>query len=103
MGLKTNEGGLAMTQLTYIRPSLIHISHHQAARLYGLEAERDDLIKKCAEEWAAVQKVSAHELWTRSMPQQLFDILEAFDRRAAYEAAKAYVERYEAKERGAVR
>jgi len=60
-------------------------------KLYKLERQRQDIIGRCAKEWAEVMEVPESEFWKRSLPQQLFDILESWERASAVAAAEAFL------------
>lgn len=77
----------------YVKPTMLRIgATKETAKLYDLEDRRDELIKGCAREWARLLGFTDEEFWTVAVPQQLFDLLEAFDHRAAKVAAEAYLE-----------
>lgn len=85
-----------MENKKYKKPELIFIGH-DAEKLYSLENDRNESIKKCAEEWLNVQNLSKYDFWKVAIPQALFDVLESFDTRAAYLAAKSFIEYAETK------
>ena len=76
-----------------------------AEALYKSEAQRDAIIQQCARRWAEFvtnahigHKVTEKDFWTISLPTALYDLLNSFDRRASYTAAKLMVQEYEAQE-----
>ena len=80
-----------------VKPTTIRIGAKGAEELYKLEAERDLLIRKCAEEWLRVLYLDQDHYWTTALPQQLFDILDGHG--GSREAARAYLE-HDARVRG---
>lgn len=62
-----------------------------ATLLYALEEKRQNAIRAAAEEHGRVLGYTSKEYWTRSLPEQLAQVLEANDSRAALVAAVAYL------------
>jgi hypothetical protein len=65
-----------------------------AKAFYAAEAKRSEYIKRCATEWAKVAGVDQEQFWTRSMPQALHDMLDAFEVSSAIVAAEAFLKRF---------
>jgi hypothetical protein len=65
-----------------------------AKELYRLEEKRSEAIQACAHEWAKLMDVSSDDLWSKSMPQALFDTLETFDTSCAIIAAEAFLKQF---------
>jgi len=63
----------------------------QTEKLYKLEAERDRLIKECAEQWARQVGVPKEDFYTVSLPTQLWDLLESWDKEAARAACEFWL------------
>ena len=85
-----------MKDMLYVKPSSIFIPRcDESEKLYEAEAERQKIIERCARLWMDLHQISDSEFWTRGIPQQLFDILDSWDKGAAYIAAKAFVENHD--------
>ena len=64
----------------------------QTERLYRLEEKRNVTIKEATEE---LQKVLGFtDFWREALPEALLSILENYDRKASYLAAKVYLEKH---------
>lgn len=63
-------------------------------RLYELEDQRNEIIKKAAAEWSRVTGIGDAEgvgLYRAAVPQQLFDTLEGFDSVSSMMAAMSWL------------
>ena len=77
----------------YIKPTVIRGGRQGVTeKLYALESQRNNNILAAAKEWGRLNSIPQGEFWTRSLPQQLFDLLGSFDRSASKVAAEAYLE-----------
>ncbi len=65
-----------------------------ARKLYDLEERRRKIIDQCAKEWAKVAEVPETEFWTRSLPQALFDMLNAYQVESALVAAEGFLKQH---------
>jgi hypothetical protein len=61
----------------------------ETKRLYALEEKRNRAIRAAAEELQKVLELG--DFWREALPEALLSVLESYDRRAAYLAAKAYI------------
>lgn len=73
----------------YQEPQRIRIGHHD--KLYSLEEDRNRVIERCAREWAKIRGIDDGRYWVETLPQALFDTLEAYDPRIATLAAVAFI------------
>jgi hypothetical protein len=73
----------------YQEPKRIFVGQH--GRLYDLEDNRQRAIEACAKEWAKIKGVDDGRYWIETLPQALFDTLEAYDPHIATLAAAAFL------------
>lgn len=60
-------------------------------RLYALEEKRQAAIEACAREWARIRGVAEERYWIETLPQALFDIMEAYDPYVAITACEGFL------------
>ena len=60
-------------------------------KLYRLEEKRNELIKRCAEEWLKIVGLTKQDFWTKALPTALFDLLESFDLNASKAACEFFL------------
>jgi hypothetical protein len=65
-----------------------------ATYLYELERKRNKVIADAAKELALVLGHAEGEFWSRTMPEQLANILESYERPGAIAAALGYLRQY---------
>lgn len=74
-------------------PTNLFISHGKDTdRLYELEDKRNDLIQKCAKEWAKIMDIPPKEYWNTAVPQALHDTLSSFAPKYSIAAVIGYLE-----------
>lgn len=76
-----------------LKPSLIRVGIHGSEKLYSLEHKRNKLVELCAKEWLRRFGLDPiKELYSRGIPQTLFDLLEGYGPSVAEAAAIGYLE-----------
>ena len=56
------------------------------------ESRRNEIIRKCCEEWANLFNIPKEYFWKVALPQGLYDLLESWDSNASTLACIAYLE-----------
>lgn len=80
----------------YIKPRTIMISRsRETEKLYNLEDKTHTFMRECAKEWSKYLGINKGMYWKQAIPQILYDLLDSWDHKGAYLAARAYVEREE--------
>jgi len=88
-------GGACVAAKEYQAPTGNRIGRVEGTRrLYALEEARDEAIQEAAHELGSVLGHQGSDFFTVTMPEALLSVLDAFDQRAAYEAARAFVVRH---------
>jgi len=77
----------------FIKPQTIFIGD-AAKKLYALERKRSELLQEIAKEHLKVTGHSEEELYTRGIPQVLFDYMQNVEVGAAVMACEAVLEMY---------
>lgn len=81
--------------LQYHRPTNPFIGREDATeRLYSLEHKRNVAIEAAAKELGKLLGFEDKQFWTRTLPEELYSILESYDQNAAKIAALAFLERH---------
>lgn len=79
----------------YKKPSGVFIGRgDNTEQLYRLEEKRSQAIRAAAQSLGKVLGFDEKEFWTRTLPEELYNILESYDVDAAKVAAIAYLERH---------
>ena len=75
-----------------IEPTHTKIPHNsRTKRLYSLENQLHEVLKGCALEWLKVNGMPEKEMWSRAVPQAMFDLMDSFDSDCSEAACKAYL------------
>jgi len=78
---------------TYTKPSGAMIRARDQRRLYSLENKRDQAFEASSRHLGEVMGHDSGDYWTRTLPEALYTVLDAYDREAVKLAVLLWLER----------